>query len=377
MTPENILIGFYVVCGVTIVLLLARYFRRLRRERQRSPSHQGEPRHEQSSDTQLAASQTAQLTQSEVTSKSESAVHDAASTHSPLTPGVDSPLPPLVDHNAYIFGSLTPTLAALLPESAARRQQIQKELLQAGYLQPQAYENLSALRYVGIMASLLLFGTLLILAPRETEPIWLGMLVLAPLSAWALPRLYLKNKARDRVARIERAMPDLLDMLNMCVSQGLTVPQALKRISRDLEKVYPDLSQELRIVCEQAELASLQHALENLRRRLDAPEIHSFATLIIQTERMGTSISAALTDYSDNMRETMRQRADESANQASFKLLFPTVLCLMPAVLLFLLGPAVIELNNFFEQGGSEIINSPVEITEQVRITQPGQRSAR
>jgi tight adherence protein C len=92
-------------------------------------------------------------------------------------------------------------------------------------------------------------------------------------------------------------------------------------------------------------------------RRVDVPEVHSFTSLLVQTERMGTSISEALTEYSDNMRETMRQRADEKSNAAAFKLLFPTVLCLMPAVYLFLLGPAIIELSNFFNRGGREILN--------------------
>ena len=73
---------------------------------------------------------------------------------------------------------------------------------------------------------------------------------------------------------------------------------------------------------------------------------------LTQTERMGTSVSDALTDYSDTMRESLRQRADERANQASFSLLFPTVLCLMPAVFMFLMGPAVIELSKFTNAGG-------------------------
>ena len=83
----------------------------------------------------------------------------------------------------------------------------------------------------------------------------------------------------------------------------------------------------------------------------------------MQTERMGTSVSEALLDYSDSMRETMRQRADEKANTAAFKLLFPTVVFLMPAVFLFLSGPAVIELNRFYTQGGADSLNA----TDQIR----------
>jgi tight adherence protein C len=150
-------------------------------------------------------------------------------------------------------------------------------------------------------------------------------------------------------------------MLNMCVSQGLTVQDSLRRISRDLLPVYPDLGRELAIVCEQADVGSLEHALENLAERIDVAEVRSFTSLLIQTERMGTSVAAALTEYSDNIRESLRQRADEKANRATFKLLFPTVLCLMPAVYMFLLGPAVIELSKFFNEGGQTALDNSQE----------------
>ena len=73
---------------------------------------------------------------------------------------------------------------------------------------------------------------------------------------------------------------------------------------------------------------------------------------------MGTSISEALTTYSDTMRESLRQRADEKGNRATFRLLFPTVLCLMPAVYLFLLGPAMIAMSDFFYSGGTDSLNT-------------------
>jgi len=281
---------------------------------------------------------------------------------------------PLVDESSYVFGSLTPVLAALLPETKAREQQIRRELLQAGYLSPVAYQNLAAIRYVAVVGTLLLFGVLLILVPRQMEMPVLVALVAGPLAAWALPRFYVSSRAKRRVQEIDRALPDLLDMLNMCVSQGLGVLPAMRRIARELRSVYPDLSDELLLVCHQAELGSLEQALNNLRHRLDSPDVHSFANLLIQTERMGTSISDALTDYSDTMRGTIRQRADQKANQASFKLMFPTVLCLMPAVFLFLLGPAVVELNKFVEQGGTELFQqSPVETIDQIQSQTPRQ----
>src|SRR5690606_18848444 len=106
--------------------------------------------------------------------------------------------------------------------------------------------------------------------------------------------------------------------------------------------------------------------------RIDSPEVHSFTSLMIQTEQMGTSVSEALNEYSDGMRETQKQRADEKANSATFKLLFPTVLCLMPAVFLFLMGPALIELNRFFASGGTDALSQGAnEVLEQQQERPP------
>lgn len=189
-----------------------------------------------------------------------------------------------------------------------------------------------------MMLGLLLGGLAMVLAPPQFEWIAVIGVVTLPLLGWAMPRLIVRNQANERRRQIEHGMPDLLDMLNMCVSQGLTIPESLKRILRDLRGPYPALAQELRIVSEQSQLAGLPTALTNFSKRIDLPEVHSFTTLLNQTERMGTSISDALTSYSDTMRESLRQRADEKGNQATFRLLFPTVFCLMPAVYLFLLG---------------------------------------
>ncbi|MFQ5734389.1 MAG: type II secretion system F family protein [Planctomycetaceae bacterium] len=263
---------------------------------------------------------------------------------------------PTVDTGDYVFGGLTPVLAALFPDSDRRRKQTKQELRSAGYLSPHAAQNLAAIRYVLMMLPLVSGGLLLISAPRSFEPAILASMVVLTAVGWAYPRVFVRNKARRRVFRIEQALPDMLDMLNMCVSQGMTVSEALRRIGDELEVTGPDLSRELRIVCEQSDIGTLEHALDNFADRVDSEEVRSFTSLLIQTERMGTSISQALIDYSDNFRDSHRQEADRRANAAAFKLLFPTVLCLMPAVYLFLLGPAVIELSNFMGGEGRQIL---------------------
>jgi tight adherence protein C len=259
---------------------------------------------------------------------------------------------PTVDTSDYVFGSATPVLASFLPETDEGRRALARELRQAGDYSPHARENLAATRFLLMIGSLLFGGVCVLLAPPAAERILLvGTLVLTALG-WALPSLLVKSRAKSRRTEVERAVPDMMDMLNMCVSQGLTVPDSLERIAADLKSVYPALAQELAIAVDQAKVGTLTEALHNLAERIDLPQVDSFTSLLTQTERMGTSVSDALSDYSNTMRESLRQRADERANQASFSLLFPTVLCLMPAVFLFLMGPAVIELSKFTNAGG-------------------------
>lgn len=277
---------------------------------------------------------------------------------------------PGVDDTDRTFGTwLNPAFASLLPESPERKEDARKDLQSAGFYNPHAMENLAATRYVGMVLSVIVILAMLLVSPPQLEPWLMASLVLVPALAWALPALYIRSKAKERKHEIERAMPDLLDMLNMCVGQGLTVPDSLQRIGRDFRAVYPALSQELGIVNAQAKISTLQTALENFSRRIDLPEVHSLTSLLIQTERMGTSISQALTTYSDTMRESQRQQADEKGNRATFRLLFPTVLCLMPAVYLFLLGPAINELQRFFYGGGLDSLNSGSQVVQRMNAT--------
>lgn len=278
---------------------------------------------------------------------------------------------PLADGSDYVFGAATPVLASLLPESEARRDEVRKELSEAGYYQPHATQNLAAIRYLCIILPMLALGALLLIVPRNLERIVLGAIIIVPAVCWSLPRLYLKGKAVERKSRIEKAIPDMLDMLNMCVSQGMTVPAAMKRVGVELKQPHPDLHQELAIVTHQAEVGTMQQALENFSRRVDLADVHSFTSLINQTERMGTGISKALAEYSENIRESLKQRADEKGNRAAFKLLFPTVLCLMPAVYMFLLGPAIVEFSNFMNRDDQTMqrANEIIQRTGQQRFT--------
>jgi tight adherence protein C len=266
--------------------------------------------------------------------------------------------PTTLDGSRLLFGELTPVLASLLPESDEKRQLVRRELANAGYYHPHAADNLAAIRYVGIVLPIVIFGVVFLSVPAALEMQVLLCGVALSLLGWALPSLIVRSRAAARREEIAKAMPDMLDMLNMCVSQGLTLQASLGRVIGEFRPVYPALAHELQIVTEQARVGSMEQALQNLVDRVDVPEVHAFTSLLIQTERMGTSISAALAEHSDNIRESRKQRADQAANMATFKLLFPTALCLMPAVFLFLLGPALVDLSDFFAGETGEAFRS-------------------
>jgi len=274
----------------------------------------------------------------------------------------------------YVLGPITPTLASLMPITDKSR--VENELFQAGYYQPHALENLSAVRFSGMGISLIFFGTLFLFVPPEGEVPCAIAALIAPMLCWAIPRVIIQNRGADRKSEIERAMPDMLDMLNMCVSQGLTIRASMKRIALDLKTVYPQLARELSLVSKQAEVGNLRVALNNFGDRVDVPEVDSFVSLMNQSEQMGTSVSDALTEYANTMRESLRQRTDEKANKASFNLMFPTVLFMMPAVFMFLMGPAILELQDFFDSGGVENIQQGADAIQNIDSLNPATPAA-
>ncbi len=166
---------------------------------------------------------------------------------------------------------------------------------------------------------------------------------------WALPQLYLRSAGQQRLKRIRRAIPDALDLMTMCLSGGLPLSRAFRYVSQELASAHPDLSTEFTIVQRHGEMRSLDFAFRQFAKRIDVPEVQSLSALVTQSQRLGTDISTAIRNYADNTRLRRRQTADERANKASVKMLFPLTLCLLPSVFMILWGPSVLELWTFLQ----------------------------
>lgn len=252
-----------------------------------------------------------------------------------------------------IFGGLTSVLAATWPVRAESRERYWQWLRQAGHYHSQAVTEFLALRSVLFAGTLLLVAATIVVA---TEPGDMGMVTLGIgglvllILVFSLPPLVLESMATARKRRIEESLPDAMDMITMCTSAGLPLQQSVLRVADELRSTHPDLAFELQIVGRQTETASLNTAIQQFAKRLDAPEIHSVAAMVWQAEHQGASVANAFHTFADQVRLNRRQRAEEAGNKAAFKMLFPLVFCLAPAVYLMLLGPAVMDLREFFRR---------------------------
>jgi tight adherence protein C len=150
---------------------------------------------------------------------------------------------------------------------------------------------------------------------------------------------------RNRQKEMQKALPDALDMLVVSVEAGLGLNQALVRVSEEIYRISPVLSEQLALVnLEIRAGTSREEALRNLAERTGLQDISSLVGMLIQTDRFGTSVAQALRVHSETMRTKRRQRAEEAAAKTTIKMVFPLVFCIFPALFVVILGPALIQI---------------------------------
>jgi tight adherence protein C len=162
---------------------------------------------------------------------------------------------------------------------------------------------------------------------------------------YLLPDMWLSWRVGSRQRRLRKGLPDALDLLVICVEAGLGLDQALMKVSQDMKISHPELSEELQFVNLEMRVGKTRiEALRELGRRTGLDDIKALVAMLIQTERFGTSIAQSLRVYSDDMRIKRRQRAEEMSAKTSVKMVPPLVFFIFPALMVVILGPAVITL---------------------------------
>jgi len=157
-----------------------------------------------------------------------------------------------------------------------------------------------------------------------------------------LPYLWLINRIRRRQTTITRSLPDSFDLVTTCVEAGLGLDAALARVA---EKVEGPFAEELSRTLREVGMGRMRRdALRELGERTGVPDLITFVNAVVQAEQMGTGIGQVLRVQSEQLRMRRRQRAEEMANQAPVKMVFPLVLCIFPTLFMVILGPAAITL---------------------------------
>ncbi len=173
------------------------------------------------------------------------------------------------------------------------------------------------------------------------------MVLAAGIAGFLLPDFVLRRKIRKRQEEITDALPDGLDLLVVCVEAGLGLNAAFIKITEEFRLSSPALSEEFDIVNREMVAGKpRQEALRALTERTGVEDVKSLVAMLIQTEKLGTSLAQSLRVHSDSLRMRRRQKAEEAAAKTTIKLVFPLVFLMFPALFIVILGPGVLQVIN-------------------------------
>jgi tight adherence protein C len=171
---------------------------------------------------------------------------------------------------------------------------------------------------------------------------------LAIFGIW-IPTFWLRHKLNTRRTEIFHELPDLLDLMTVCVEAGLSMDAAMIKVSEDEQFRKGPLSRELRIALQETRAGKPRlEALRDMGERSMVDDLKAFSAMLIQTERLGTSLAQSLRIFSDSLRTERRQIAEEAAAKTTIKLMFPLVFFIFPALLVVILGPAFLRIMKLF-----------------------------
>ncbi|WP_421380753.1 type II secretion system F family protein (plasmid) [Paraburkholderia sp. DD10] len=234
-----------------------------------------------------------------------------------------------------------------IPKEGWEDSPLRLHLMNAGWRTPSA-----AALYFAAKTALALLLPLLGLVGLMRTPLINGQYavcatILALLAAigYYAPNIVLTRCRARRQRAIVEGFPDALDLLTVCVEAGLGMDAALMRVANEMTLASPEVANELQLML--LELRSgftKEKALRNFALRTGAEDIDTFASMLVQAERFGTSIGASLRVMSDTLRTRRRMRAEERAAKIALKLLFPLIFCIFPALMTVLMGPAFIHI---------------------------------
>ena len=239
---------------------------------------------------------------------------------------------------------LASPLNKLLPPSATEARKLQKQLMHAGFRSAEAPIIYRAIQLASMAGFPLTVAGICALTARPLNNALIYIIV-AFVAGFFLPRFFLNRMIQKRQRLIRWGLADALDLMVVSVEAGLGLNAAMMKVSSELRDVHAPVATEF-------ELANLEirvgrerdEALRNLAERTGVDDLRSLVAMLIQTDKFGTSIARGLRVFSDSLRTKRRQRAEQEAQKAAVKLLFPLACFLFPTLFIAILGPAALNL---------------------------------
>ena len=238
------------------------------------------------------------------------------------------------------------SLLEMLPTSRGSVKRLRREMTMAGYQTARAAALLSLSELV-LPILLAIPPYLLLSGPNR----WIAAAAGA-VTGYMAPGFFLSRRIRNRKVQIENGLADALDLMVLCLEAGSSLDQAIIKSGEELDVAYPALGDQLNILI--SEMRAGKPRLEAFRGfadRTHVDDVRALVSMLIQTDRFGTSISQALRTQAIVSRTKRRQRAEERAQKVGVKLVFPLVFCLFPALYVVMLGPAYLQFMKVFTEG--------------------------
>ncbi|MCA0049662.1 type II secretion system F family protein [Mesorhizobium sp. B283B1A] len=230
------------------------------------------------------------------------------------------------------------------PENVAR---LRMKLIQAGYMEPRAVGMFFIIRFSALIGGAIgafVLNHWLASADATMTSRW-AFIVLSGVAGYFLPGLVLSQKTREKMREYRNGFPDFMDLMIVCSDAGMSMEAGIERVSKELARTYPALSQNLQLVSLELRAGrGLDDALKALADRLSLDEVRSFATLLQQSKELGTSLSGALRVFSDEMRHKRMSLAEEKAHALPAKMSIPVTVCILPVVLMIAIIPIIVKM---------------------------------
>jgi tight adherence protein C len=249
-----------------------------------------------------------------------------------------------IQESGFSLGGVVEHFESVLPKSQAEQSVMKQRLIRAGYREDSAAKTFYGFK---VLVPLLLCSIGWVTGLVKMNPFFVLAIGLG--LGFLIPDFWLGHLIKKRQAKIRRGLPDVLDLLIICIEAGLSLDQATSRTAEELKLAQPELCDELMVVVlEQRAGRPRSDTWKHMSDRTGVESVRNLTSMLVQSEQFGTSIAKTLRIHSDTLRTQRVQQVEEAAAKTTIKLIFPLVFFIFPALFVVVLGPAAIMMFDAF-----------------------------